>query len=143
MHARMALNASRSTALLTTRPVSPPPPRLRAWPPAGSHNDEGVQAIAASLGTGAEGKAVLDATNPLSAFPGLHVRWQLGTSDQQSPLEQPVTGRVREALLNTWGYMWHCVAHLRLPRRNPPPSVLKHRPATTPRRRFLKLRQCS
>ena len=41
----------------------------------GSHDDAGIQAIAASLGDVA-GKVVIDATNPLSSFPtGLQVRW--------------------------------------------------------------------
>lgn len=40
----------------------------------GSPTDEGCAAIAKGLGSCA-GKVVIDATNPLTAFPGLEVRW--------------------------------------------------------------------
>ena len=47
----------------------------------GSHDDDGIKALAASLGGDCAGKVVIDSTNPLSSFPtGLQVRWSQGTS---------------------------------------------------------------
>ncbi|KAG2499275.1 hypothetical protein HYH03_002853 [Edaphochlamys debaryana] len=46
----------------------------------GAQDDAGIKAIAASLGPEVAGKLVLDATNPLGAWPGLETRWKEGTS---------------------------------------------------------------
>ena len=46
----------------------------------GAHADDGIEAIAKSLGN-VQGKTIIDATNPLSGFAdGLEVRWAQGTS---------------------------------------------------------------
>lgn len=41
----------------------------------GSHENSGIQRIAESLGPGAENKPIIDATNPLSSYPNLEIRW--------------------------------------------------------------------
>ncbi|GLC35776.1 hypothetical protein PLESTB_000493000 [Pleodorina starrii] len=41
----------------------------------GSNDDAGIQAIASSLGADVKGKVLIDATNPLTPYPGLEVRW--------------------------------------------------------------------
>lgn len=50
----------------------------------GAQTDEGIEAVAQSLkvgdGNNLQGKTIIDATNPLSEFPGLEVRWKQGTS---------------------------------------------------------------
>ena len=46
----------------------------------GMTTQEQYNACAASLGAGAAGKVVIDATNPLSAFPSLEVYWDGNTS---------------------------------------------------------------
>lgn len=43
-------------------------------------DDAGIKACAESLGPGVDGKAVLDATNPLTGWPGLEIRWGIKTS---------------------------------------------------------------
>jgi hypothetical protein len=48
----------------------------RACPAPGSHNDDGIKQTASLLGPGIKGKVLIDATNPLSAFPSLEVRWE-------------------------------------------------------------------
>ncbi|KAG5178098.1 hypothetical protein JKP88DRAFT_202007 [Tribonema minus] len=45
----------------------------------GAYEDEGITKLAESLGD-VTGKVIIDVTNPLSAFPGLEVRWKQGTS---------------------------------------------------------------
>lgn len=45
----------------------------------GPNSDKGIQEIAASLGD-VSGKMIIDATNPLTEYPGLEVRWAQGTS---------------------------------------------------------------
>jgi hypothetical protein len=42
---------------------------------AGYNDDASVQALAASFGPGIKGKVILDATNPLTKWPELEVRW--------------------------------------------------------------------
>ncbi|EFJ41953.1 hypothetical protein VOLCADRAFT_107469 [Volvox carteri f. nagariensis] len=42
---------------------------------AGAHSDAGIKAIASDLGADIKGKVLIDATNPLSPYPGLEVRW--------------------------------------------------------------------
>ena len=49
-------------------------------PPQGMTSEEGYKACAASLGAGAEGKILIDATNPLSDFPALGVHYDGNTS---------------------------------------------------------------
>ncbi|PNH05802.1 Metalloreductase STEAP3 [Tetrabaena socialis] len=46
----------------------------------GSNDDAGIKSTAASLGPGIAGKVLIDATNPLTSWPGLEVRWTAGTS---------------------------------------------------------------
>ncbi|KAG2431174.1 hypothetical protein HXX76_009702 [Chlamydomonas incerta] len=46
----------------------------------GAHDDAGIKAIAKSLGPDVTGKVLIDACNPLSAWPGLESRWKEGTS---------------------------------------------------------------
>lgn len=46
----------------------------------GMYTQEQYNACAATLGAGAEGKVIIDATNPLSAFPALAVHWDGNTS---------------------------------------------------------------
>lgn len=46
----------------------------------GSHDDAGIFKLAESLGPAANGKVVIDATNPVTEYPGLEVRWDQGTS---------------------------------------------------------------
>lgn len=41
----------------------------------GGHEDATIQAVAASLGPDIKGKVVVDAMNPLTAWPALEVRW--------------------------------------------------------------------
>ncbi|PNW73429.1 hypothetical protein CHLRE_14g631600v5 [Chlamydomonas reinhardtii] len=46
----------------------------------GAHDDAGIKSIAKSLGPEVKGKVLLDACNPLGAWPGLESRWTAGTS---------------------------------------------------------------
>ena len=65
------------TCIANTEAISSSDVIILAVP--GSHQDEGIKALAESLGD-CSGKTILDATNPLSAFQdGLQVRWN-GTS---------------------------------------------------------------
>lgn len=41
----------------------------------GSNNAEGIIAGGAALGPGVASKVIIDATNPLTSYPGLEVRW--------------------------------------------------------------------
>lgn len=41
----------------------------------GAHTDTQMKDLAASLGPNIKGKVLVDVTNPLSAYPGLEVRW--------------------------------------------------------------------
>jgi predicted dinucleotide-binding enzyme len=45
-----------------------------------SHDDADILKLAESLGPAANGKVVIDATNPVTEYPGLEVRWEQGTS---------------------------------------------------------------
>lgn len=51
-------------------------PHSWAYLAPGSHSDDGIKQTASLLGPGIEGKVLIDATNPLSAFPSLEVRWE-------------------------------------------------------------------
>jgi predicted dinucleotide-binding enzyme len=66
------------------------------------HSDEGIQALAVSLGD-VSGKVIIDATNPLTEFSnGLQVRWAQGTSGGEVLQEALPTAFVYKAF-NTLG----------------------------------------
>ena len=73
----------------------------------GQHDDKGLQELAASLGD-VRDKIIIDATNPLSAFPGgLQVRWEQGTSGAEVLAQNLPNSKVYKAF-NTVG-----VEHMR------------------------------
>eukprot|EP00605_Chrysophyceae_sp_TOSAG23-4_P000226 GSChrysophyteH1.ASY1.ANO1.263.1 assembled CDS len=67
-----------ATVLSVTEAVAGAEAVILAVP--GMRTQEQYNACAASLGAGAEGKVVIDATNPLTAFPELAVLWDGNTS---------------------------------------------------------------
>ncbi|EFJ39324.1 hypothetical protein VOLCADRAFT_108682, partial [Volvox carteri f. nagariensis] len=60
----------------------------------GAHSDAGIKAIASDLGADIKGKVLIDATNPLSPYPGLEVRW---TGKSGLYLQPPPPGLLEEA----------------------------------------------
>lgn len=60
----------------TTMACSPhADPTLRPLACVGAHTDDQIREVAASLGPEISGKVLIDATNPLSKYPALEVRW--------------------------------------------------------------------
>lgn len=72
----------------------------------GSHGDEGIQALAASL-PDCTGKVIIDCTNRLSAFPALAMRWGFDTSGAEVLAAALSTAAAYKALKTT--------AHVRNP----------------------------
>jgi 8-hydroxy-5-deazaflavin:NADPH oxidoreductase len=76
----------------------------------GAHTDEGIQSIAQSLidqspPGGLKDKIILDATNPLTEFPELSVRWSQGTSGGEV-LQQCLPDCKVYKCFNTIGREW-------------------------------------
>jgi 8-hydroxy-5-deazaflavin:NADPH oxidoreductase len=65
------------------------------------HDDTGLKELAISLGDVA-GKYIVDATNPLTAWPGLEIRWEQGTSAGEKLAEYLPSAKVYKAF-NTLG----------------------------------------
>ncbi|KAG2447999.1 hypothetical protein HYH02_007027 [Chlamydomonas schloesseri] len=67
----------------------------------GAHDDAGIKAIAKSLGPEVKGKIVIDACNPLSAWPGLESRWKEGSSFGEVLAAELPSGTVVYKAFNT------------------------------------------
>jgi 8-hydroxy-5-deazaflavin:NADPH oxidoreductase len=65
------------------------------------HDDDGLKALALSLGDVTD-KYIIDATNPLTAWPGLEVRWTQGVSAGEKLAEYLPNAKVYKAF-NTLG----------------------------------------
>jgi hypothetical protein len=69
---------SRMPSPALQRPIDP---LSDALPASGMRKASAVQQLASSLGPAVAGKVVIDATNPLTPYPGLEVLWD-GTSGE-------------------------------------------------------------
>lgn len=50
----------------------------------GAHSDDKLRDLASFLGEGIKGKVLIDATNPVSPYPGLEVRWSGKSGGKQA-----------------------------------------------------------